>query len=53
MNCEFWFSLPQQLERVPILTINSSPEFETDPERLKEMLSEVCLLLYLNFNVWI
>lgn len=43
--------VPQQIERIPILTINSSPEFETNEDRMKEMMTEVSRVLMIYINV--
>ena len=37
----FSYRIPPHLENVPILTLDSSPEFETDENRRKELMKQV------------
>lgn len=39
------FRVPEHLDGIPILALESNPEFEADPERAKEMMKEVSSVL--------
>ena len=36
--------VPQHLDGIPILALESNPEFETDPERAKKMMEDVSVI---------
>ena len=38
----YFCRVPRHLDGVPILALESNPEFETDEGRAKEMMKEVC-----------
>ena len=47
--CNYWVNIlahriPSHLDGVPILSLESNPEFEADSKRAGEMMEQVCIV---------